>query len=60
MKGFPTKHIGLEISHGSLMHHSSCDILPHFPCHALMTEVKHCHVDGALTITNNDVATNTN
>ena len=26
MKGFPAKHIRLEISHRSLMHHSSYDI----------------------------------
>ena len=27
----PPKHTRLEISHRSLMHHSSCDILPPFP-----------------------------
>ena len=53
MKGFPAKHTRLEISHRLLIHHSSCDILPPFPCHVPMTEVVHCHIDGTLSITNN-------
>ena len=39
MKGFPAKHTKLEIPHRSIMHHSSCVILPPFPCHVPMTDV---------------------
>ena len=46
MKGFPTNHTRLEIPHRSIMHHSSCDILPLFPCHVPMTVVAHCQTDG--------------
>ena len=59
MKGFPAKDTRLEISHRSPMHHSSCDILPPFPCHVPMTAVVHCQTDGTLIITNNDIATDT-
>ena len=60
MKGFPAKHTKLEIPQRSLMHHSSCDILPPFPCHVFMIEDIHCHTDETLSITNNYIATNTN
>ena len=60
MKGFPNKQTKLEIPYRSIMHHSSCYILPPFPCHVLMTDVIHCHYDETFNITNNYIATNTN
>ena len=43
--GFPTKYTILEISYRLLIHHSSCDILPPFPCHVLMTAIVHFQMD---------------
>ena len=61
MKGFPTKHNKLEILYASIMHQSSCDILPPpFSCHVLMTDAIPCYYDETFDITSNDITTNTN
>ena len=60
MKGFPTKHTKLEIPYRSIMHHSSCDILPPFPCHVLMTDAIHCYHDKTFDIISSYIATNAN